>query len=165
MGKFQPNEPIPSFGKGLTHKLLEKRKLCCSATAAGLRHKFNCRTIKFNFRRHKTPKSAKESFSDKISTRRPIFKSTSRFTQVHDRFPNSRVAFDQKGSLQLRYVTSCIAKTANINGEKLESFLHSCAGDSSMIDRNKKHSHRSETALARKQCKGKKERPEKVVES
>jgi hypothetical protein len=41
-GESQPNEPIPSLGKELTHKHLEKRKLCYSATAIGVSIKFNC---------------------------------------------------------------------------------------------------------------------------
>jgi hypothetical protein len=35
MGKSQPNKPIPSLGKELTHKLYEKRKLYYSTTATG----------------------------------------------------------------------------------------------------------------------------------
>jgi hypothetical protein len=48
MEKSQPNEPIPSFGKQLTHEHLEKHELCYAATATGLTVKFNCQRTKFH---------------------------------------------------------------------------------------------------------------------
>lgn len=56
-----------------------------------------------------------------------------------------------------KYVT--LAERPERFGAILVRFTHVCAGY------NKKHSIRSETALVRKQCKGKKERPQRAVGS